>query len=216
MNPTTFLSLTAAALLAVRAEASPPDPVHCTVPCGINLVGLTNTLGADAIGTFEIEVRDFTNVPIPGADVEIVFGGCEPDLRLCRDQPGTGATSPVTVFCGTEGAVARAVTDADGRVRLALVGHASNSQPGAPAADWQCAAVYAEGVLLARVNVGAYDQNGAGGANPADASIWSADHWDADYESRSDLNCTHTINPVDLSLILNNFSSLLSCTNHCQ
>jgi hypothetical protein len=216
MKATTFLTLATLTLACAGADASTPSPADCTVPCGINLVGLTNTLGADAIGTFEIVVRNLAHDPIAGADVQIVFGGCEPDLRLCRDQPGTGSTTPVTVLCGTGGATARAVTDANGSVRLALIGHASNTHSNAPAAGWQCAKVYADGVLIADLNVGAYDQNGAGGANPADASIWSEDNWDEDYESRSDLNCTHTINPVDLSLILNNFSSLFSCTNRCQ
>jgi hypothetical protein len=216
MKTTTFLTLAALTLAFARAAADPPSPTHSTIPCGFNLVGLTSPLRADPIGEFEIVIRGFVGQPLPGVLVEIVMDDCAPDLRLCEHQPGTPATTPVEVSCVPPRSSVRASTDDEGRVRLALVGSASNTHAGAPAAGWQCARVYADGILMASVNVGAYDQNGAGGGNPADASIWSEDNWDEDYESRSDLDCSHSVNPADLSLMLNSFDSLLSCTNHCQ
>jgi len=212
---TFLLAITYHAALG-NAQASVPSPFDSDIPCGINLVGLTNTLRADPVGEFQFVIRTFAHHPMAGVQVEIVFGGCAPDIEVCRDQPGTGSTSPVSVACEPGGVVVRAVTDANGVVKLALIGNASNSHSGSPAAGWKCAMVYADGVNMGDLNVGCYDQNGSLGANPADASIWSSDNFDDDYEGRSDLNCTHSINPVDLSLILNNFSSVVSCSNYCN
>ena len=111
-----------------------------------------------------------------------------------------------------------ASTDITGSVTLTIVGSASNTFSFAPAAGYGCASIFADGVNLGRVNVGAFDQNGAGGVNPADFSVWLTDSFDEDVEGRSDYNCSNSVNPADLSLLLGvslGSGSVISCSSYC-
>jgi hypothetical protein len=66
--------------------------------------------------------------------------------------------------------------------------------------------VYAETWYIGSMNVGTFDQTGTGGVSVPDISAMLVDAFR--YQSlgifvgRSDLNCSHTISPVDLSTLL--------------
>jgi hypothetical protein len=192
-------------LVSTSAMASVPSAANSDVPCGIVLVG---TLGGvpDAAGEFTIIVRDQANNPIGNARVEIVMCDCvgsggEQDIRLCANQTDPDVTS---MLCEPQckGGLVTANTDGAGQVTLTLTGAANNLGSGDPAAPFNCGSVYVEGVNLGSMNVAAYDENGAGGVNPADLSVWLSDSFSPLVEGRSDFNCTNTVNPADLSILL--------------
>jgi hypothetical protein len=62
--------------------------------------------------------------------------------------------------------------------------------------------VYADGVLLGNIGVGAYDQNGAGGVGGADLSRFLADFVLGTNPDRSDFNGAGGVGGADLSLWL--------------
>ncbi len=70
------------------------------------------------------------------------------------------------------------------------------------------------------INVGAFDEDGSGGVNPADIAAWLTDAFDAGaYRSRSDFNCSNSINPADLAELLNTLlrgGSSNSCSDYCH
>jgi len=207
------------AIAASSAMAAVPSPDDSDVPCGINLVGSTGGV-ADSKGEFTIIVRDLAQNPIAGSSVVISFDACEIDIRVCSVQPVSGVVADC--LSGPVGEIS-AVTDGAGTVVLRVVGGARNNSAGAAAEGFKCATVYADGVNLTLpvggLNVGAFDQNGAGGINPADISVWLSDSFDAGLEGRSDFNCSNTINPVDLSLLLSaslGGGSAASCGAYCN
>ena len=158
-------------------------------------------------------MRPSRSKPIPGSSVVIDFNACTPDIRLCSVQPAGGVTADCA---GVVGEI-NAVTDGAGTVVLRIVGGANNSG-GSAAAGFKCATVYADGVNLGTINVGAYDQNGGGGVNPTDLSLFLPDSFDGDFEGRSDYNCSNTVNPTDLSLLLGaslGGGSFNSCAAYC-
>lgn len=177
----------------VRAECPGMGGVaNSDIPCGITLVGTTGGI-ADPLGEFTIVLRDLAFNPAPGCEVMIHFGACDPDIRISMNQPHPG----LRVEC--DGARVYATTDANGPIRARIVGAAT---PGATAAGFKCAAVYGGGQLLGTINVAACDFDGGGGANPADISWFLVDLFDGDFEGRSDYNCSNTISPTDLSILL--------------
>ena len=202
-------------LAASCAMAAIPSPADSDIPCGINLV--TTVSGAadpHPFGTVTIVVRDVAQNPIPGSSVVIDFNSCTPDIRVCSVQPAGGVTADCS---GTVGEI-NAVTDGAGTVVLRIVGGANNTG-GSPAAGFKCATVFADGVNLGTVNVGAYDENGGTGVNPADISVWLPDSFDVDFEGRSDFNCTNSVNPADLALLLGaslGGQSFNSCSAYCH
>lgn len=207
------------AVAATSAMAAVPSPDDSDVPCGINLVGTTGGV-ADSKGEFTIVVRDLAQNPIAGSSVVISFDACEIDIRVCSVQPFSGVVADC--LSGPVGEIS-AVTDGAGTVVLRVVGGARNSGGGAPAEGFKCATVYADGVNLtlpvSGLNVGAFDENGAGGVNPADISVWLSDSFDADFEGRSDFNCSNSANPVDLALLLSaslGGGSATSCAAYCN
>ena len=200
-------------LAASSAMAAVPSPADSQVPCGLNLVGSTGGV-ADSRGSFTIIVRDLAQNPIPGSSVVIDFNACTPDIRVCSVQPAGGVTADCA---GVVGEI-NAVTDGAGTVVLRIVGGANNVG-GSAAAGFKCATVYADGVNLGTINVGAFDQNGGGGVNPTDLSLFLPDSFDGDFEGRSDYNCSNTVNPTDLSLLLGaslGGGSATSCTVYCH
>jgi len=183
-------------LAASSAMAAVPSPADSSVPCGLNLVGSTGGV-ADVRGDLTIIIRDLALTPIAGSSVVINFNACTPDIRVCSVQPAAG----VTASCpGTVGEIS-GVTDGSGTIVLRIVGGANNVG-GSAAAGFKCATVYADGVNMGTINVGAFDQNGGGGVNPTDISLFLPDSFDGDFEGRSDYNCSNTVNPTDLSLLL--------------
>jgi hypothetical protein len=204
MNPTRrparlaiFLAALVSFAVALNVGADTPEPPNASMPCQIHLVGMAGG-AADPAGEFSVVVRDLAQNPMAGVALHIVLNDCT-DLRVAVIQPHPG----VTVDCssGPVGTV-RAVTDASGTGTFRIVGGARNPTGAAPGAGFQCARVYADGVFLGRVNVGAFDQNGVSGVGPADLSVWLTDFYSGVYVGRSDFDCTHTLSPVDLSRLL--------------
>ncbi len=208
-------------LASTSAMASVPSAANSDVPCGIVLVG-TFAGVPDPRGEFTIIVRDQANNPIPNARVEIVLCDCrgsggEQDIRLCSHQPDPDVTG---ILCETQcpGGLLTASTDGAGQITLTVTGGANNLGSGEPAAPFKCASVYVEGVNLGAMNVGVFDQNGAGGVNPADMSVWLSDSFSLELEGRSDFNCTNSVNPADLSILIAaslSGNSLSSCSSYC-
>jgi hypothetical protein len=209
----------AGVLVASSVMAAVPSPTDSDVPCQINLVGTTGGV-ADSRGQLTMTIRDLAHNPIAGSSVVIDFDACTPDIRVCSVQPFAG----VTADCSTTVGEVNAVTDGSGVVTLRIVGGANNAASGTPAAGFRCATVYADGVSMGTTNIGAFDENGAGGVNPADVSTWLSDSFDGDYEGRSDFNnaCSNVsgvINPADLSLLLGvslGGGSFTSCGAYCH
>lgn len=208
------LLASAGILAASSAMAAVPSPADSDVPCGLNLVGSTGGV-ADVRGEFTIVVRDLAHNPIPASAVTIDFNACTPDIRVCSVQPHAGVSADCS---GSVGEI-NAVTDGSGTVVLRIIGGANNGGGSPPAAGFKCATVFADGVNLGTINVGAYDQNGAGGVNPADISVYLTDAFDVDYEGRSDFNCSNSVNPADQSLLLSTSlgaGSGNSCAAYCH
>ncbi len=188
----------ASSLNVVRADI--PEPPQSSIPCQINLVGSTGGV-ADGIGETQVVIRDFARNPLAGAVVTIDFSACT-DLRIATSQPFPG----VEAHCDAPIGTVTATTNAAGIATFRIVGGARNSAGGAPGAGYQCALVYADGVLIGRVNIGAFDQNGIGGVNPVDVSVWLMDFFTGQitgtYFGRSDFDCSQTLSPADLSRLL--------------
>ena len=217
------LALASQVFDGVSALAECPAPglgVPCSadsdIPCGIRLVGTTSGV-PDQRGEFQIVLRDLAHNPIPDADVSIDFGACATDIRIAASQP----TSGVTVDCSTGVPVVHATTDANGIVRIRLVGGANHHASHDPGAAFKCAEAWARGENLGRINVSAFDEDGTGGVSPVDVSLWLTDAFAfaGVYVGRSDFDCSFTITPGDLSLLLSTSlgaASLVSATNYCQ
>lgn len=207
------LSVLVSGVAAGLVGADTPEPPNATMPCHINLVGTTGGT-ADAAGEFSIVVRDFANNPMAGSVVSVFFAECA-DLRIAAVQPFPG----LTVDCGATVGTVTGITNGDGIVEFRIVGGARNLSGGAPGAGFRCARVYADGVLLGTVNVGAFDQNGAGGVNPVDVSLWLGDIFSGSYFGRSDYDCSGTLSPVDLSRLLSaslSGGSMASAASYCH
>ena len=163
-------------------------------------------------------MRDLAHNPIAGSSVVIDFSACATDIRVCSVQPVAGVSADCS---GAVGSV-NAVSDGAGSVVLRIVGGARNTAARfAGTSGFKCATVYADGVNLGTNNVGAFDENAAGGANPADISVYLPDQFDfpTTYRGRSDFNCTQSINPSDLSILLGAVlggESTNSCTAYCH
>jgi hypothetical protein len=201
---------------AVAAACSAGPGADSDIPCGINLVGTHNGV-ADPRGEFSIVVRDLAHTAVPDCEVTIDFGACG-DIRIATVQPSPG----VTVEClASHHALVHATTDALGTVRMSIVGFATNTAAHSPGAGFKCATVYAGTTNLGTINVAAFDQNGAGGVNAADISVWLPDAFDFPtvYRGRSDFNCTNSVNPADLSILLATLfgsGSIESAADYCQ
>jgi hypothetical protein len=215
-NALCFALASVLATSSALAGVPTPSRENSNVPCGINLVGMTSG-AADARGTFSIVIRDLANNPFAGSSIVIDFNNCSSDIQVCSVQPRTGTTADCS---GPVGSIS-AVTDGTGTVTMCIVGGARNAASHAPGAGYQCATVYADGVNMGGINVAAFDQNGAGGVNPADISVWLSDAFDFPgvYVGRSDFNCSHSINPTDLAMLLQaslDGASFTSCSGYCH
>jgi hypothetical protein len=203
------------------AEIPVPDPNCCDVPCAIAVVG-TNGGVPDPAGAFTVIVRSFNCDPLVNSTVWIDFTECAPDIYVCGTQPDAHR-----VDCPTRSVYA--ISNALGRASFTIVGGAKNPSGNAPgyagptfcghAGTIACAKVYADGVLLAKIGVSAYDQNLAGGVNPADISAWLADAFSGTYYGRSDYDASATLAPPDLSKLLGvalGGGSTSSCAVYCE
>lgn len=203
-----------AAATSVSAASIPSAP-DSDIPCGLMLVGTTEGV-ADPRGAFTIVVRDLAHNPISGSSVVIDFDACEIDIRVCSVQPFAGVSAECA--SGPVGEVS-AITDGTGTVTMRIVGSGRHSVSSAAAEGFKCATVLVDGVNFGNINVAVVDQNGTGGANPADLSLLIDDNLDGDFEGRSDYNCTNTISPADISLWLSHYfggGSASSCASYCN
>lgn len=205
-------ALAAVLLLPARfAAADVPDPSQCDLPPGIHLVG--TLLGVpDPFGRFEVVVRGAAGLPIRNVRVEIDFAQCAPDVRICAVQPGAE-----TIDCGDHRVYG--VTDGAGRVAFTIVGSSNNATGAAPGHPLNCARILMEGVGISTAKVATFDQNGVGGVNPVDMSVWLPDSFSGTFFERSDFNFDGSLSPADLSLMLQvslSTFSFMSCTGYCM
>src|ERR1044071_3239526 len=105
-----------------------PTPADSDVPCGIILVGTTAGV-PDALGAFNIVIRDLSHNPVADANVYIDFGNCTPDIRVSMDQPFPPGSS---VSCTAGRMIIGAKTDANGTIIYRLVGSANHHASGDP------------------------------------------------------------------------------------
>ena len=210
-------------LIAGTAVAGIPPPPKVDLDEGghsINIVGML--VGGEA-PTHEnvlkhITLRDFQGNPVSGSIVGIDFSDCIEgvgpagvDIELGDTQPFAG----MVLNCNNK--TVAAVSNAAGVASFVVIGYATNgglTQISPAISDaghmTRCAEVRVDGIIMGHLNVGAFDQDGAGGVNPTDAALLLADRkaflpgptgTDA-YRGRSDYDGDGTINPLDLSLWL--------------
>lgn len=172
----TFLAV-CGLLSASAAMAGVPSSTTSTVGTFIRLGGFNNSNVVEPQAQKVITVRDAGGSVVQNSTVEIRFGVCTStgEFRICGDQPFPG----VGVSCVDKAVIQ--VTDASGNATFRVVGHALNpggGGGGVPAAglgDTPCAEVRADGIVLGQLRVKAYDMNGAGGVNPVDLSLFLND-----------------------------------------
>lgn len=185
-------------LLAASADSSPlgvPSGPNSTVPAYIDVVGTTSGV-PDARGSFVVVVRDFANNPIANSTLVLDFLGCT-DMNLCRAVVGG-----VLLDCPTR--TVRAITDAAGQVRFAILG-AGRNNGGLPGPGAGCMGIFADGVLLRHTTPTEFDLNGAvtaNGVDVTDLSAWLRDFGLGPYWGRSDFNHDGLLGVVDLAVWL--------------
>ena len=184
-------------------------------PCGVNLVG---TSGGTADPHGEITLRVGLAplcTPVPNVPVQLELAACGPDIRFCSQQPSWPGPASCTLLYG--------FTNDDGEITFRLVGGANNTTgavpgyAGAPCTQG-CMVVRINGAISGRLSVGAFDQNGNGGVNPADISVWLVDGFSGQYFARSDFDFNNLVSPADLSLLLDvslDGQSQQSCNFYC-
>ncbi len=182
-------------LAASAAMASVPSPANSDKPSCFGLVG-SNTGTIDPAGEFCVTVRDLANLPINNSLVVVDLSGCS-GLYIC-DNNEMG----LTVDCGTQ--TVRGFTGAGGVICFRIKGYANNGPFGdtSPVNPFNCAKIYADGVLLNSPSVYAYDHDG-NGLLINDLSPQLGDFFGASNPaSRSDINCDGANLPNDWSLFL--------------
>jgi hypothetical protein len=162
-----------------------------------------------------VTVRDFTNNPIAGSNVEFDFSACNPnDAHVCDVALGGG-----TPTCAVVNGKVLAQTNGAGQVTVMVFGAgadpgpaggvpASGSGTGTGATAINCVVVRADGVDLGSAEIFAYDQNGAPPRNQpgntgVDSSIISGNVTLAGLgmtRYRSDISGDGSVNGVDNSV----------------
>jgi len=199
-------------LAASAAFASVPSPANSTVPPCFSLVGDDGAGNIDGSGEFCVVVRDLANFPINNSLVVVDLSNCS-NLVIC-DNNELG----FTVDCGSQ--TVRGFTGAGGTLCFRIKGYANNSAGNVtPYNPYNCARVFADGVLLASPSVSAFDHDGFG-VGPADLSSWLSDSFNSgNLASRSDYDCSGDIGPADLSIWLDVSFDVLptngGSTNNC-
>jgi hypothetical protein len=176
--------------------ASGPKSWTSTIPHAITLVGTKDGV-ADPLGEFSVTIRDGSSNLVAGSTVVIDFDGCTPDIRVCATQPHEG----LSVGCVWPPGKITGITNQAGTATFRIVGAAQNTGNG-PGAGFDCAKIFADGVPMGSVNVGAPDQDGLGGVNASDISLLVADIFAGSLRGRSDLNNSRSVNASDISSLL--------------
>lgn len=188
-----LLGVVAALLIAAppRAAASGvPDYSQSVVPSAIDVMGVNAAGQPDPAAAFDVVIRDLAQNPIAGAIVAVYLGDCV-DLRISEQSSGlvNPALAGQVFDCPTR--TIRRMTDANGRVRLSVLGAAVNATGGSAAgAGERCARFFVEGVAIGLATVHIYDQNGGAGGGDgveiSDLSRWLVDFGSGVYVGRSD------------------------------
>jgi len=199
-------------LVASAAFAGVPSPGTSTVGANrINLVGYYNgasdpSNAADSTSfksNLAVTVRDLANNPVAGSNVVIDFSGCTSDVKIGSTQSYHAET------VGCSGATVSNFTNAAGQVNFVVIGGRSASSAHAAG----CAKVYADGVLLASIGVGTYDENNAAGVTLVDLSAWVNDYGSATNPDRSDFDGSGSVTLVDLSYWVSCYGAAKSNTS---
>jgi hypothetical protein len=216
-----LLSIPAAAR-ASCGNPTDPSPVNSSIGKVVLLAPYAVTGGYDQCVTTTMVIRDGLGNPVPSPVVTIDFSACAAaDIRVAATQPdGSAVLCPIPQVTK--------VGLPTGVVVFHLSGYALNPGggiPGSPAPGFGPggAKVFANGCLLGTVSVAAFDQNGIGGSNAVDLSLFLNDRFSGMAlpsldRGRSDYNGDGVVNVVDLSLWLSHqacsqggFSSLPGC-----
>ena len=190
----------AALLLAFatgHAATGVTSPANSTIPPLVLMVGSDDGRPDTTTGAFVVVARDLSNNPQRGRTIELRAINC-PGARVAADQGQLG----VTAKCATHGITA--VTDADGLVRMALVG---GGDAAAPRGSGPCGQVYADGAPLGFVRVAYLDLDGQRGLGAGDLSVWLGDFLAAEPIARADYDGDDQVGAADLSLWLTVFGA---------
>ena len=203
--------------MASIASAAVPDPAHSDIPAFIIACGVQTAAGGvpdpgTAPGNpptlVTITVRDFTNAPIAGSNVEINYNNCS-DTKLC-----TVVVAGRTVDCPSR--AVRLSTDTFGQASVRVLGASINTGLPVPPAIFGgagsgCIRIYADGLQLGTSTSVTLDQNGAlpgsgnNGVNGLDLSIAKNDvgaiGFGAAYKGRTDYSRDNAVNGLDLSFL---------------
>ena len=210
-------------LMAGAAMGKVPSAANSTVPCAIKVVGKNGNITSPN-HTITIVVRDLNNRPKPGSLVTIDFTNCV-DVKLSIGQNGSGAE---VVDCPAK--TVRAITDATGTVNMDVSGMADAFIVGSPATpSGACAKVFADGALLATVQVAVFDLDSGwpsgGGLTAGDLAQFLDDFFNCPgpppgaYCARSDYDyvdggCTsQNLGANDMAIWLKEFLSAASVAN---
>ncbi len=172
-----------------RAGTAIPDPRNTIVPGHINLVGC-GTYGPDsACGHFQVRCLDLIGNPIEHADIALDFSQCT-DVALAEDQ----RDPRITLSCQLR--LARATTDGGGYASFTLLGACT----GQPSSGRRPITVFANGVRVGSIGVGAFDLDGVGGVTLVDLRIWTADFYSDTHPAIADLDGDGRVTLMDLSV----------------
>ena len=198
-------------LFAVSAMAGVPSPANSDAPGCINVVGSSAGVPDTTYGKFCVTVRDLASNLLNGSSVVVDFINTL-DIKTCNDHLNPN----YVVTCGS--ATVRAFTDVTGVVCFTILGGSvgpASSESGVSGG----AGIYADGVLLATVGVGAYDLDGSSGVGANDLAIWLDDFAvGVPVAARSDYDCSGDVGANDLALWLDVFAaggSAESCVGIC-
>jgi hypothetical protein len=203
-----FLILVAALVVATAAYADTPSvvcPSCCTVPSHLNVVGSSGS-GADIAGTFSVIVRDFSNNPMSGCQVDVSFADC-PYARICTNQNSIG----LTLNCANR--VLTRMSNPGGSATFRVIGAASPEA--CPADPPGRISVYACGVLIGTATVAVLDLDGDPGLSGGDLSEWLGGFMCGSTSPRLDYDGDGVVGGGDLSVwlaVFNGGGSASGCT----
>lgn len=177
-----WIGLASLAFLATGVEAQPCANSTVSSNC-LRLVGSSGGV-ADPSGAFSVTVRDCVPNPIAGVYVVIDFSSCtDTHVGSQGDQPNPGMTVDGSTRTVTM------VTDSNGKAEFRIVGAVNPATRGSVAPSG-CASIYADGVLLTKVTVNAFDHDGLAGLGLADLALWTSDLYGGASQPRSNYDCS--------------------------
>jgi hypothetical protein len=195
---TLLLAVAMLASAATSALADPPWFGNSTLPNNLLVVGNDGAGTPDPAGRYLVTVRDLANNPAVGVSVTFDWSTC-PGLRLCTNQNQPG----LALVCGGTDYHATLTTDAQGQVAPVFMG-GRDPLRGAPTDRVR---VYADGGLLASVNVAVFDLDGRDGVGAGDLSLWLQDFGTGLNWGRCDYDGNAFVGSGDLSVWLTVFGS---------